>query len=667
MIFYHMIIKTVLTFFVSTLVFMSCTNNKTVEGQDLPTYNGKDLGFSYSPNSTTFKIWSPIAEKMTLRLYEAGNGGDVLETIYMDKNDETGVWSTTVNKYLNKTYYTYQATVLGEVNDEVADPYAKAVGVNGMRSMVVNLEETNPEGWESDVRPELAQFNDIVLYELHVRDFSIHENSGIENKGKFLAFTEEGTTSPSGVKTGIDHLVDLGITHLHLLPSFDYRSIDETKLDDNNYNWGYDPQNYNVPEGSYSTDPYHGEVRIKEFKQMVQSLHKNGIRVVMDVVYNHTGATHDSNFDQLVPKYYYRQNEDGTYSDASACGNETASERVMVRKYIVESVEYWAKEYHIDGFRFDLMGIHDMETMEAVSEALMKIDPTIYVYGEGWAASSSPLPDSVRALKANTKQMSRIAAFSDDLRDGMKGHWSDEKDRGFVSGKAGMEESIKFGIVGSTNHQDIDYSKVNYSKEPWANEPWQTISYASCHDDHTLFDKLKVSTEAEDDEIARMHTLANTIVLTSQGVPFLHAGVDFLRTKGGDHNSYKSPDSVNALDWERKGYYSKIHGYYKDLIELRKKHKILRLGSKEQIERSISFLSSPEGVVSYVIKSVENDPEWNEVFVAFNGNAEDVSIEIPEGEWFISIEDHDIYSNDKTINGDGNYTIKGTSALLLHR
>ncbi len=633
--------------------------------ENLPVYTKEDLGADYSPTSTTFKVWSPVADKMTLRLYRDGNGGNPLAEHEMDK-DEFGVWSKDVASDLNKIYYTYQATIGGTLMNEVCDPYAKAVGVNGLRSMVINLASTDPDGWDSDIRPPMKDYNDIILYELHIRDFSIHKSSGIKHKGKYLAFTERGTKVADGTATGLDHLVDLGITHVHLLPAFDFRSIDESKLEANNYNWGYDPQNYNVPEGSYSTDPYHGEVRITEFKQMVQSLHNAGIRVIMDVVYNHTGSTYDSNFDQLVPGYYYRQNQDGSYSDASACGNETASERYMVRKFIKESVSFWAKEYHIDGFRFDLMGIHDLQTMEEVSETLKEIDPTIFVYGEGWAASASPLPDSIRALKKNTHQLTRVAAFSDDLRDAIKGHWSDEKDKGFVSGKTGMEESIKFGIVGATGHPQIDFNKVNYSSKPWANQPWQSINYVSCHDDHTLWDKLTISTGEAEAELIKMQLLANTIVLTSQGVPFLHAGSEFLRTKGGDHNSYKSPDSINAINWERKIKYKAVYEYYKKLISLRKQHPIFKLGSEEQLSKNLKFISSDDGLLTYKLTSTVKDEGWNELFVAFNGEKNGRTITIPAGDWSIVLSGSRFYENTAILPG-GDYFLKGTSALILRR
>ena len=527
------------------LVMTACDNTPQYDGYDeFPTYMGNDLGLSYAKASSTFKMWSPEAQAVKINIYQRGDGDNLIISQQM-KKEKDGVWSFEMNGDAKSMYYTYQVKQRGQWFQEKPDLYAVAVGVNGQRSMVIDMNETNPEGWENDVRPPLKNYTDIILYELQIRDMSIHESSGAENKGKYLALTETGTKSPEGLSTGLDHMKELGITHAHLLPTFDHRSIDETRLDEAQYNWGYDPLNYNVPEGSFSTNPYDGGIRIKEFKEMVQTFHENGIRVILDVVYNHTGQTEDSNFNQLVPNYFYRQNSEGGFSDASACGNETASERYMMRKYIIESVKYWVNEYHIDGFRFDLMGIHDMETMNEVSAAVREIDPSIFVYGEGWTAGSSPLPSEEQALKANTYKMENVAAFSDDLRDGLKGSVFEHEQRGFVSQGDNMKESIKFGIVASTQHPQLDYQAVNYSKAPWASEPSQTISYVSCHDNHTLFDRLKISNpDASEAELIQMHKLAETIVLTSQGVPFLHAGMEMLRTKNGEENSYQSPDEI---------------------------------------------------------------------------------------------------------------------------
>jgi pullulanase len=481
----------------------------------------------------------------------------------------------------------------------------------------------------------LKNFNDIIIYEVQVRDFSIHPESGITHKGKFLGMAEEETVSPHGQKTGIDHLKELGVTHIHILPAFDFRSIDETKLHENRYNWGYDPQNYNVPEGSFSTDPYKPKARIREFKEMVAALHRNGFRVVLDVVYNHTGYTDNSNFNLLVPGYYYRHRADGSWSDASACGNETASERFMMRKYIIESLKHWVNEYKLDGFRFDLMGIHDIETMNIISQELLAIDPTIFIYGEGWKAGDSPLPDEQLALKRFTWKLDSIAAFSDDLRDGVKGSWHDHEAQGFVSGAKDMEESIKFGVVAATEHPQVDYSKVNYSDAPWAGEPFKCINYVSCHDNHTLFDKLKITNpDATEAEIIKMHKLANTIVMTSQGIPFLHTGVDFLRTKQGVENSYQSPDSINQIDWGRKDIYRDVFDYYRDLMTLRKSHPAFRMTSNDLIKENLEFFDiNTPGVVAFKLNDFSGTQPWKTIIVIYNASTISQRIDLLKSNW----------------------------------
>jgi len=489
--------------------------------EQLPIYEGSDLGVQYTRSSSSFKLWAPSASEAILNLYDTDDATSVIRNIPL-MIKEQGLWAIEVKQDILGKYYTFQTKVNGEWGMEVPDPYAKAVGVNGKRGHIIDFKQTNPKGWEQDKRPSLKDFTDIIIYELHLRDVSMHSNSGIRDKGKFLGLAEKGTQNLEGLPTGLDHIKELGVTHIHLLPAYDFLSVDESKPEDNEFNWGYDPQNYNVPEGSYSTNPSDGAVRIQEFKQLIKTLHERGLRIILDVVYNHTGVTETSNFNQLVPGYYYRQNAEGGFSDASACGNETASDRPMMRKFIVESVKHWVEEYHIDGFRFDLMGIHDITTMKQVAQTLQAIDPSIFIYGEGWTAGDSPLPEDQRAIKKHTHRISGVAAFSDDMRDGVKGHVFTPTDRGFASGKPAMEESIKFGIVASTQHPQIDYSKVNYSNAPWAAQPIQTINYVSCHDNHTLWDRLVNSQpDITEEERIRMHLLANTIVLTSQGIPFL--------------------------------------------------------------------------------------------------------------------------------------------------
>lgn len=602
---------------------------------DYPVYKGTDLGLTLTDNEARFRLWSPPATAVMLRFYDAGMEGNRVQETAMTR-DRQGTWIARLPRQeVEGLYYTFQVQVDDAWHMEKADPYAKAVGVNGLRAQVVDLQQTNPPGWESDQRPPLASPNDIIIYELHVRDVSMDESSGIQQKGKFLGLTETGTTNPDGLATGLDHLVEMGITHLHLLPSFDYRSIDETQLEQNTFNWGYDPQHYNVPEGSYSTDPYDGAVRIREFKEMVQALHRRGIRVVMDVVYNHTGYTETSNLNQLVPGYYYRQDSLGNFSNASACGNETASERPMMRKLILESVAYWAREYHIDGFRFDLMGIHDQETMRQVAQRLHAIDSSIFVYGEGWTAGASPLPEEQQALKKYTHHMPGVAAFSDDIRDAIKGHVFTFDQPGFVSGQEGLKESLKFGVVASTPHPQVDYGVVNYSDSAWAAAPAQTITYASCHDNHTLWDRLQLSRpDASEKAREEMHRLALAVVLTAQGVPFLHAGSEFLRTKDGEENSFESPDIINQLDWTRKTRYRETVGYVKRLIALRKNHPAFRMSTARQVQQYLSFLDHPSPLlVAYQIDDHANGDAWPTIIVLYNGSNTTQRIDVAEANW----------------------------------
>ena len=607
-----------------------------------PVYKGNDLGLTYTKTQSAFRIWAPTAEKAQLIFYKEGMNGAAESTTDMKKSGD-GTWSAIVTGDLINKFYVFKVLINGQWLIEVPDPYAKAVGVNGKRAMVADLKKTDPTGWQSDKSPVFKNKTDAILYELHVRDASIHPSSGIKNKGKYLGLAETGTKNAEGLSTGLDHIKELGVTHVHLLPVFDFYSIDESKPDKPQYNWGYDPLNYNVPEGSYSTNPYDGVTRIKEFKQMVQALHQSGLRVVMDVVYNHTRLTEDSYFNQLVPGYYYRHAKDGKFSNATACGNETASERFMMRKFVLESVLYWVKEYHIDGFRFDLMGVHDIETMNLISRELHKIKPDILLYGEGWTAGSSPLPDSLRAIKKNAYKLDRIAVFSDDIRDGIKGSVFEHEDKGFASGKAGMEESIKFGVVASCKHPQVDYSKVNYSKAPYAAQPWNTITYAECHDNHVLWDKLAISAkDASEEDRINMDKLAMSIVLTSQGIPLLHAGTEFLRTKKGVENSFESPDSINAIDWSLKTKNKEVFDYIQALIKLRKEHPAFRMTSAKQISANIKFSGSdPAGTVTYLIHGKAMGDKWNKILIWLNGNSDQTKA-APDNSWKPYIINHKV-------------------------
>lgn len=620
------------------LLLIGCSEKKPTSMQfdDYPVPDTASLWTAYQPEATTFRLWSPTAQAVQLHLYEAGDGGAPAATHALDEG-ANGLWSKTLPGDLHGTYYTFQVKIDGDWLEETPGIYARAVGVNGRRAMVVDLARTNPDGWEADKGPALRIPSEAVIYELHIRDVTIHPESGSAYPGKYPGLAEGGTKGPQGVSTGIDHIRELGVTHVHLLPAFDHYSIDETRLDQPQYNWGYDPQNYNVPEGSFSTDPYRGEVRIREFKEMVKAFHDRGIGVILDVVYNHTGRTETSNFNLEVPGYYYRHWPDGSYANSSACGNETASERPMMRRYMLESVAYWAREYHLDGFRFDLMGIHDIETMNEIAATLKSINPHILIYGEGWTAGDSPLPEERRALKKHTAQMPQISAFSDDLRDGLKGSVFEDLQTGFVSGAEGTEASIQFGLVGSIQHPQIDYAAVNYSQAPWTQAPWQAISYVSCHDNHTLYDKLRISCpDAGEDEFIAMAKLANAIVLTSQGTAFLHAGAEMLRTKQGEHNSFESPDSVNQFDWSRKAVHADVVRYYQNLIALRKAHPGFRLSTAAEVQRRLRFQTVEKGLISYQLSELPAEEPWKEIFVVYNARPEPAALAL-EGEWQVAV------------------------------
>lgn len=650
-------------------VLSACiTTPKYASFDDYPVYDGNDLELTYSAQSSKFRVWTPTATKVKILLYDNGNEGGAYKTLDMSRS-EKGTWTLKVNEDLKGKFYTFQIKIGEKWLDETPGMWVKATGVNGKRAAIIDFVDTNPAGWENDVRPPLKNFTDIMLYEVHMRDFSMASNSGMKHKGKFLAFTERGTKNSFGEATGIDHLKELGITHVHLLPVFDFASVDETKLNENKYNWGYDPVNYNVPEGSYSTNPYNPVTRIREFKQMIQSLHQSGIRVIMDVVYNHTSKGKGSNLDLLAPGYFYRQNADSTWSNASGCGNETASERAMMRKFMIESVVYWATEYHVDGFRFDLMGIHDIETMNAIRAALDKIDPTIFMYGEGWTAAGSPLAEDKRSIKKNAKQLDNIAVFSDDIRDALKGSWMHSQIPGFVSGIDSLEESVKFGIVGATQHDSIDYSKLIYSKEPYVNNPTQIINYVSCHDDMCLVDKLKASkpTDATDDELVRFNKLAQTIVFTAQGVPFIYAGEELYRTKKGIHNTYQSPDSINQIDWNSKSSYKDIFNYYKGLIALRKAHAAFRMPTQEMVQQHLKFVDMhTPNVVAFMLTDHVNDEVWKEILVIYNGNRKAVPLQIPAGEWNLICYDGQINLSGLAVINNPKFVAAASSASIMY-
>lgn len=615
-------------------------------------------GVTYTPAASEFMVETNAdAQQVKLRIYKDGIGGKAVKTVNMKRSQQgDALWQTVVKGDLKGMFYTFDVKYNGKFRGECPGIWATAVGVNGKRGAIVDMTDTDPAGWQADRRPNIAA-KDLILYEMHHRDYSIDESSGIEHKGKFLALTEP---------CAIEHLKALGVNAVHILPSFDYASVNETRLNEPQYNWGYDPVNYNVPEGGYSTDPYKPEVRIREFKQMVQALHNADIKVILDVVYNHTWNIDESNFQRTRPDYFYRKNADGSYSNGSGCGNETASEREGMRNFMVESVKYWVSEYHIDGFRFDLMGVHDVETMNAIRTAL---PDDIFIYGEGWSAGSCAYSGEL-AMKANINKMPGIAAFSDEMRDALRGPWDSNSKAAFLGGVKGNEESIKFGIVGAIQHPGVDYSQVNYSKAPYALEPTQMIAYVSCHDDMCLVDRLKASIkDITTDELIRLDLLAQTVVMTSQGVPFMLSGEEMLRDKKGVHNSYESPDSINHLDWGNLECYPQVMEYYKNLIALRKAHPAFHMGSAEMVRRNLDFLPTENCLVAYHIngRGVPGE-QWGDIYVAFNAHKRARTIEVPEGTYTVVCRniacDQAGIATVKTKGGK--VTVPAQSALIIH-
>ena len=624
------------------------------------TYAGDDLGAVWTAEKTTFRVWAPTAKAVTVNLYAGGTEGvdDLLEQLPMAA-DMNGTWVAEKEGDLNGVYYTYTAEVGGQMNETV-DPYARTTGVNGKRGMVIDLASTNPEGWDSDANPNAGlTYNDAVIYELHVRDLSSDESSGITNVGKFLGLTETGTTTPDGIPTGLDHIKALGVTHVHLLPVYDFGSVDETRLDEPQFNWGYDPVNYNVPEGSYATDPYHGEVRVAEMKQMVKALHDNGLSVVMDVVYNHVQSAGDFSVNRLVPGYFSRINDNGQYSNGSGCGNDTASERSMVRKFIVDSVKYWADEYHIDGFRFDLVGLLDTETVNEIVEEVHRDHPDVIFYGEGWSMSTTLTKNGVTlATQANSPRTPGFAFFSDTIRDALKGSVFDRKP-GFVSGASGLEGTIRMTFMGMA---------------PWCATPAQAINYASCHDNNTLFDRIALSVpDATREDMIRMNNLAAAIYLTAEGIPFMQAGEEMLRTKPNadgslNENSYNASDAVNSLKWAtlEDAEYQDVFAYYQGLIAFRKAHGVLRLTNAEDVKANVFPVDGlPAGVVAFELNGGVNDETADGLFVIFNANNEAQEIELPEGTWDVCVNAEHAGTDSLATITDGKVTVEPISAMVL--
>lgn len=635
---------------------------------DYEVYEGNDLGAVYTPKMTRFKVWAPEAEAVKLNLYKEGEGDNLIERCTMKKS-RNGIFTFERQGDCNGIYYTYTVVNHGD-EQEAVDPYTKAAGVNGRRGMVINLEKTNPQGFELDEYRNPEHITDAIIYEGSVRDFTMDESSGVFHNGKFLGLTEANTTNHFGEATALDYISDLGITHVQILPAFDFETVDE-KNQKVQYNWGYDPDNYNVPEGSYAVNPYDGAVRIQEMKQMVLALHSRGIGVIMDVVFNHTYRRDDSNLQKIVPGYYYRSDETG-YTNGSGCGNEVASDRPMVQKLIIDSLIYWAKEYHIDGFRFDLMGVLDIDTMNVIAERLKEIRPDIYLYGEGWNGGPSSLAEEKRAFKASAKKMPGIGMFNDDIRDTIKGSVFYDDHLGFVNGGTHLENALRYGITGAVAHPQVDYDA--YGSKPWAKEPGQSINYVSCHDNYTLWDKLSVSCpEASEEKKKAMNRLCAAIVFTSQGVPFIQAGEEFLRSKplpekkGFAENSYNMPDAVNSIKWDNIHEYPDMIAYYKGLMALRKAHSVFHMQSEAEMTQNLCFLSdTPENVVAYLLKGKGADDTPENILVIFNGNDEEILYNLPEGKWKILVDD-------KTAGADGKKIISAKadveplSALVLEK
>lgn len=669
------------------------------EFNDEYAYDGV-LGTIYSTAETTFKLWAPLSSEIVLNLYTYGHksnetdydgnaGTDTpYETINLTKGDK-GVWSTTVTGDLHGVYYTYSVTN-GSATNETSDPYAYSSGVNGVRSMVVNFDSLDPENWVDGYRPETIQsYNDSVITEIHVRDYTTHSSwNGTEDyRGKFLGLVERGTEY-KGVTTGFDHLVELGVTHVQILPAFDFgAAVDETRLLDPNYigkkdtvfNWGYMPENFNVVEGSYSTNPYDGSVRVTEYKEMVQAFHDSDIRVVMDVVYNHTGKSADSNFDLIVPGYYFRLNDAGGFSNGSGTGNETASEHYMMRKFMVDSVTFWAEEYNISGFRFDLMKLHDYTTMNAIVDSLHAIDPTILVYGEPWTGGTSPLSDDDAAFNSNLDKMPGVAVFNDDTRDGIKGSVFDATNKGFIQGDTTSDERIKLGVLGGVSHPNLSLPAL--PKGAWAINPNQTVNYATAHDNNVLYDKLMMSTSGVDfEQIKDMQKQAGAILLTSNGIPFLHGGIEFMRSKpctvidneaqgecdasnNYDHNSYRSPDQTNQIDWQWKVDNMDVFNYYKGLINLRTSVNTFSYDSQAELAQKMIFMADQSGIVSYFIYDEESP--WQFTLVSYNNGSSSRTLDLQGYTWNLVV-NKDTAGTDTIEEVSGSYSMEPNETVVMY-
>lgn len=636
---------------------MACTKTPEVFSslEDYPTYEGNDLGITYSETVSQFKAWSPGADSVRLNLYKQGTDTAPYITYAMNYLGD-GLWGKNLNEDLLHQFYTFQVHQDNQWYQPTSGLWAKAVGVNGNLAAIEDLSQADPTGWTEENRPKELPLTDAIIYEMHVRDMTMDKNAKNPYPGKFL-----GVVSPQNIQ----HLKDLGITHVQILPLFDYASIDETKLADHKYNWGYDPKNYNAPEGGYSTNPYEPLTRIKEMKTMIMALHKAGIRVIMDVVYNHTydGATSPMNL--MAPNYFYRMNDDSTWSNGSGCGNETASDRPMARIYFAKSLQYWAKEYHIDGFRFDLMGIHDIASIQYFRTALNEINPGITMYGEGWSAGPCGLDHSTLAMKENAAEFAPTGVFSDVMRDACRGSWTEGNAGGFITGN-GYENSVRFSIAGAMPHPQIDpKNDVVHTQDFFIKEAAQVINYVSCHDNECLRDKLEaILPQSSEEELLAMDKLAQTIVFTAQGVPFMQAGEEIFRTKLGVENSYQSPDSVNVITWENQAKYPELYTYYKNLIKLRKDHPAFRMKTQEEISKHLVFGSNdPKNMVSFQLIDHANNESWETLLVIFNGNRTNMDFTLPEGAWTV-LEKDGLFIADKQTESN-KITLAASSACIL--
>lgn len=629
------------------------------------TYSGNDLGNTYSKSATAFRVWAPTAAKVTLISYgttPAESGLREVSEIQMTKST-SGTWTATLSGDQESLVYRYRAT-FGDSVSEAVDPYVRATTINGGYGVVIDLAKTNPAGWDAAAKPSFSgKATDAVVYELHVRDATIDASSGVSaaNRGKFLGLTQHGTLTASGkVKTAIDGIRDLGVTHVQLLPVFDFASVDEASKD--GYNWGYDPQHYNVPEGSYSTNAANPVTRITELKTAIQSMHKDGLRVLMDVVYNHVSNAGTFSYEQLVPGYFFRVDEEGNLANGTGCGNEVASERAMVRKFIVDSVKYWATEYGMDGFRFDLMGILDITTMQEVREALTKIDPSLLIIGEGWKMGQ--LPDSQKAAQINASSLPGISQFNDGIRDGIKGSVFNASEKGYAQGNLGSTSAVKAGIVGN-----IAYSSSVIGA--WiTKDPGQSTNYVEAHDNLTLFDKLKASMPAASDATRqKVFTLSSSIAILAQGSPFVHAGQEFMRSKGGNDNSYQSGDAVNALKWQMRESNGVVTNYFKGLLAIRKAHPAFRMSTAREVASNLKFIAAPSSVVAYSINGKAVRDSWSSIVVAHNPNAKAVIVKLPaKGDWSIVVAGASAGTKTiSTLKNVSSVSVPAQSTLVLRR